>query len=456
MGVVRAASTCLALLAALALGACETVDGSRASPPAGAAAQSPTAADVPPLQPFDPGAPVEIERLPPPDALPPLLTPPAGASAGAKVALLLPLSGPQAALGRALLDAAAMALFEVAGERLVLLPKDTGAGPDGARLAAEQALADGASLILGPIFRDAAAAAGLAAASRGVNLITFSTDATVAGGNVFLFGFTPEQQVSRVVKYAAARGLLRYAALAPENAYGAAVTGALQKAAAEAGGSVARLESYPPDGRNMEAAVERLAGYQARKTALVERTRELADSDSAAARRELSDLANREALNEYEFDALLLPEGGQMLRNLAPLLTYYEVDTARVKVLGTSQWEDPALGLEPALRGAWFAAVSPGAAEDFRRRYERAYGRKPPRIASLAYDAVALAAALAQRGPAMDAEALRNPSGFAGVDGVFRFGSDNVAERGLAVLEVGPDGFRVISEAPQSFEQRAF
>jgi ABC-type branched-subunit amino acid transport system substrate-binding protein len=408
------------------------------------------------MQPFDPGAPVEIERLPVPGQAGPMLTPPGGAPGAPKVALLLPLSGPQAGLGRALLDAATMALFEVAGDRLVLLPKDTAGTPDGARFAAEQASAEGANLILGPIFRDAAAAAGPVAAARGLSLITFSTDSTVAGGNVFLFGFTPEQQVSRVVKYAVERDLLRFAALAPENAYGAAVTRALQQAAAEAGGSVTRLESYPTDGRNLETAVERLAGYQARKAALAARKRELAASDSAAARRELADLANREALNEYEFDALLLPEGGQTLRNLAPLLTYYEIDTARVKVLGTSQWEDPSLGREPALRGAWFAAASPRAAQEFQRRYERAYGRKPPRIASLAYDAVALAAALAQSGAGMNAEALRNPSGFAGVDGIFRFGPDNVAERGLAVLEVGPDGFRVISEAPQTFEPRAF
>lgn len=408
------------------------------------------------MAPFDPGAPVEIERLPQPGEFGPTLTPPGGAPAAVRVALLLPLSGPQATLGRALLDAAAMALFEAAGDRLVLLPKDTGAGPDGARLAAEQALAEGAGLILGPIFRDAAAAAGPVAAARGVNLITFSTDASVAGGNVFLFGFTPDQQVKRVVEYAVARGMLRFAALAPENAYGATVTRALQQAATGAGAAVVRLESYPPDGRGADAAVERLAGFQGRKAALDDRRRELAASDTAAARRELSALANREALNEYDFDALLLPEGGPNLRALAPLLTYFEVDVGRVKVLGTSQWDDPALAREPALRGAWFAAASPGAAQDFERRFERAYGRKPPRIASLAYDAVALAAALAGGGPVIGDEALRNPNGFVGVDGVFRFGPDNIAERGLAVLEVGPDGFRVISEAPRTFEQRAF
>jgi ABC-type branched-subunit amino acid transport system substrate-binding protein len=399
---------------------------------------------------------VAIERLPLPGETAPSLTPPGGAPGAPKVALLLPLSGPQAGLGRALLDAAYMALFEVGGDQLVLLPKDAGANPAAARLAAEQAAAEGASLILGPVFRDAAAAAGPVAAARGLNLITFSTDSTVAGGNVFLFGFTPEQQVSRVVKYAVERGLLRFAALAPENAYGAAVTRALQKAAAETNASVTWLGSYSIEGGELDAAVRRIAGFEARKAALAARKRELAASDSAAARRELSDLANREALNEYDFDALLLPEGGQTLRNLAPLLAYYEVDVSRVKLLGTSQWADPTLGREPALRGAWLAAASPGAAEEFQRRYERVYGRKPPRIASLAYDAVALAAALAQRGAAMDAATLHAASGFAGVDGIFRFGPDNVAERGLAVLEVGTDGFRVISEAPQSFEPRAF
>lgn len=398
------------------------------------------------------GAPIDIERLPAPVA--PGLMPPAAVEP-VKVALLVPLSGPQANLGRALLDSALLALFEVGDERLTLLPKDTGGSPQTAQLAAEQALAEGATLILGPVFRDAAAAVGPVAAARGVNVITFSTDSSVAGGNVFLFGFTPDQQVDRVVKYAAARGLLRFAALTPANAYGVAVGRALQISAAEAGGEVVRIETYS-DASGATAAVERLAGFQARKAALAERRRALTAADTASARRELAELGNREAVSEYDFDAVLLPEGGQTLRNLVPLLTYYEIDTNRVRVLGTSQWDDPTLGRELALRGAWFAAPPPAAAQDFANRFERAYGRKPPRLGSLAYDAVALAAALAKSGSGFGAEALRSPNGFVGVDGIFRFRADNVAQRGLAVLEVQAGGFRVISDAPQTFEERAF
>jgi len=455
----RAASACLALLAALALAACEaTVVEPRAPAPVVAAPPPPSVPPAPTPTPsaLDPGAPVEIERLPAPGVgAAPQLTPPAPGGEATKVALLLPLSGPNAALGRALLDAATMALFEAGGDRLRLLPKDSGATPEAARVAAEQAVAEGAVLILGPIFRDAAAAAGAVAAPRGVNVVTFSTDVSVAGGNVFVFGFTPEQQVDRVAKYAASRGVLRFAALTPDNPFGAAVARALQAAATQAGGTVVRSESYPPEARGAEPIVSRLVRYDGRKAQLVERRRELTAADTPASRRDLAALVNRDALNEYDFDAILIPEGGPALRAIAPLLTYYEVDVTRVRVLGTGQWQDPALAREPALRGAWFAAPSPVAAEAFEQRFERAFGRRPPRLASLAFDSVALAAALLKAGDFGPA-ALRNPNGFAGVDGIFRFPPNNVAERGLAILEVGPDGFRAISEAPQTFEQRGF
>ena len=122
-------------------------------------------------------------------------------------------------------------------------------------------------------------------------------------------------------------------------------------------------------------------------------------------------------------------------------------------MLGTGQWDESGVGAEPALIGGWFAAPPPSERADFEKRYERAYGRKPPRLATLVYDATALAAVLAQAegGPDFSVEALTDPNGFAGRDGIFRLVPEGVTERGLAVLEVEPRGFKVISEAPESF-----
>ena len=130
----------------------------------------------------------------------------------------------------------------------------------------------------------------------------------------------------------------------------------------------------------------------------------------------------------------------------------------QVRVLGTGLWDDSGTTREPALVGGWFAAPTPEAAGDFQRRFEAAYGHRPPRIASLAYDAAALAAVLAgiEQGPRFDHATLTSASGFAGNDGIFRFRQDGIAERGLAVLEVTKDGFRVLSEAPATFEAPAF
>jgi hypothetical protein len=150
----------------------------------------------------------------------------------------------------------------------------------------------------------------------------------------------------------------------------------------------------------------------------------------------------------------LLPEGGELLKSLAPLLPYYDIDTAEIRVLGTGRWDDAKVRLEPALLGGWFAGADRTAAADFRGRYQTTFGHAPPRLASLAYDAMALAAVLAQEagGPDFSNRAIANPDGFVGSDGIFRFGADGVAQRGMAILEIERDGFRVRRQAPITFE----
>jgi ABC-type branched-subunit amino acid transport system substrate-binding protein len=336
-----------------------------------------------------------------------------------KVALLLPLSGPQGPLGRSMLDAAQLALYDLASERFTLVPRDTRGTPQGAVEAARAALADGASLVLGPLFGPEVAAVKPVAAAAGVEVLAFSTDWTLAGDNAYIMGFVPADQVNRIVGYARSHGITRFAALIPRSPYGEAVAVSLQAAVSRAGGLLGPVERYDP-----------------------------AQADLAAPARALAQTPGMP-------QAVMLAEGGPRVKALASALAAGGLDTRQVRLLGTGLWDEPGLGTEPALAGAWFAAPAPESRSGFETRFEAAYGAKPPRIATLSYDATALVAVLARMAKTAQPfprAALTNPSGFAGIDGVFRLRPDGVVERGLAVLEITATGARVMDPAPSSFE----
>jgi ABC-type branched-subunit amino acid transport system substrate-binding protein len=295
--------------------------------------------------------------------------------------------------------------------------RDTGGGPGTAATAAKSAIDDGARLILGPLLAAEVEAAKPVTQAANVPLIAFSTATQLAGNGTWLLGFDPRQEVERVTRYAQAHGHTNFAVLAPANAYGDLAATAARDAVTLVGANLARVGRYDPTSPDLASAVQRFAA-------------------------------------DVNFDALLLPEGGQRLRSLAPLLAFYHVDVTTVKLLGTGLWDEPGLGREPALEGGWYAAPAPASRADFEKRFEALYKHAPPRLATLGYDAMALAAVLARgnRGEEFSAAALTNPSGFAGLDGIFRLRSDGVAERGLAVLEVHRTGTTVIDEAPTSFQ----
>lgn len=388
--------------------------------------------------------------VPSPEAVPET---PAEAETRPVVALLLPLSGSSAAAGKALLDAATVAAFDVGDDSFILLPRDTGGTPEGATAAAKDAIEAGARLIIGPLFGAEVPAVAALARPAGVNVIALSNDRSVAGSGVFVLGITPQTQIERIVGFARSRGLQRIAALLPGNTFGSTVEEALRRTAAAGATQVGQIERYDPAAGDATAVVRRFAAYETRRAALLQQRRELESRDDEIARQALRRLDGIDTLGEVGFDSVLLPDFGDRLLALAPLLPYYDVDPGRVRFLGSALWEDSRVTREPALIGAWFPAPPPEARSDFAKRFQEVYGREPPRLATLAYDAVALAAVLARAGdqPDFSQAAIVNPNGFAGSDGIFRFSPAGVAERGLAVLEVRRDGFRTISPAPQDF-----
>jgi len=375
-------------------------------------------------------------------------------ASGTRVALLLPLSGEFGELGTALARAAELALFDVANDEFVLIPIDTLGTPEGARAAMERAIAENVSLVLGPLLSSSVTAVRDRAADAGLMVVSFTTDPAVAGNGVFVMGFRARPQVERLIEYAVDQGLYRFAVLAPDDAYGHSVAATLQEVADRYYASVTNIEFYDPATEDLTPVARRLADYDKRRKALLDYRKALAASADPAAKEELESLKKVDTLGNVDFDAVLLPEGGTRLRMVASLLSFYDVDTDTVRYLGTGQWDDEALSDEPTLRGGWFSAPPPTVARRaFEGRYKESFGAEPPRIATLAYDAVALAAALAQAegGPNFSYLGLTTPNGFVGIDGIFRFRADGMVDRGLAVLEVGRRGFHIISPPPDSF-----
>ena len=348
--------------------------------------------------------------------------PQAGAAIGAgkvKVALILPLSagGNAGVAAVSMRNGAEMALAEFNSQDLQLLVKDDGGSAPGAQQAAQQALEEGAELILGPLFAFSVAPVGQLARSRNVPVIAFSTDANVAARGVYLLSFLPESDVDRIVGYAVAQGKRSFAAAIPDNAYGTVVEAAFKQAVARRGARVIALERYPIDRAQMQASVRTVA--------------------QAASRA----------------DAVFIPDGADSVATVVQVLAANGVDPKRVQLLGTGLWEDPQIFSNSALDGAWYAGPDTTGFRNFSGRYRSRYGQDPARTASLAYDAVALIAALTktQGQQRFTDEVLTNTSGFTGIDGLFRFRADGSNQRGLAVMRVAPSGGQVVSPAPKSF-----
>ncbi|MER2520597.1 MAG: penicillin-binding protein activator [Bdellovibrionales bacterium] len=341
-----------------------------------------------------------------------------------KAAILLPLSGPHASLGQTMLNAAQQAVFDTEATGFELMPRDTGSGGEKAELAAKDAIANGAQILIGPLFAANVPAVRAIAQQANLNVLALSSDASKAERGVYIMGFSPKEQVERIIAFAATKGLRRFAALLPRDSYGELVGNVFREAVARNGGTIAAIET---------------CDFKA------------AHAQSSAPLPCLNALTAKRG----QFDALLLPEGGDDLTLLANRLAAMGLGPDHVKPLGTGLWDVPGLGLRiPALVGGWYAATDPAARRDFVASYQRAYGQEPSRLATLAYDTTAMAAVLARRGAAYDAYALTNPGGFSGLDGIFRLRPNGLVERGLAVLEVTPSTPSILDAAPASFATR--
>ncbi len=333
-----------------------------------------------------------------------------------KVGLILPMSasGNAGLAATSMKNAAEMALAEFQNPNIQLLVKDDGGSPQGAQQGAQQAVSEGAEILLGPLFALSVPSVAQVARAHNISVIAFSTDSSIASRGVYLLSFLPESDVSRIVEYSASIGKKSFAALLPDNAYGNVVEASFKTAVSRRGGRVVAFEKYGADRATSARNVAQQLG---------------------------------------QADALLIADDGDSVVATADALTAAGANLRNIQLLGTGLWDNPRVFSSPNLQGGLYAAPDPAGFRAFSGRYRTRYGGEPVRTATLAYDAVALVAALARTQAAQhfSPDVLQNPSGFAGIDGLFRFRPDGSNERGLAVMRVGNNGSVPVAGSPKSF-----
>lgn len=342
------------------------------------------------------------------------------------IGMILPLSGAQAEIGGQMRDAALMGLYDAletapkldAAAAPKLLIRDSGASPAQSAQAAQELIAEGASIILGPLVAADVAAAGKITAENGLALISFSNTLDVARPNVYVFGFLPYQQVNRVAQYAAQQQIEHYSALAPQDDYGRMVVRDFSQAMQGQGKVVQPVDFYPAGSTPSAADLKRLTN-------------------------------NAQKIGQQR-KALFLPASDASLETIAAhFMSDAKANGGFLKLLGTGLWDQPqTLGI-PALQGAWFATTSPDLSLKYNERFNDQYGYLPTRVASLAYDAVMLAAGQAiERGSAglSPAALLQKGSFNLPANGKVRLNANGRVDRALAVVQVG-QGFSILSPA---------
>ncbi|MEM7460993.1 MAG: penicillin-binding protein activator [Pseudomonadota bacterium] len=362
-----------------------------------------------------------------------------------RAGVLLPFTHPNERVrqqAEGMLAGIELALFDFGNENVVLLPKDTGGSQSQAVTAAEDLRNQGADVVLGPLFganvqqvREALTPPqesdffGFTTepAEEPNPVIAFSNDRSVASYGAWLASIAPEEEVTAIIEYAALRGYDQFAFFGPQSGLGTQIEAAMQQAVLENGGFMLTSGFYPASSTNPNTEAEYFA-------------QTIANAVESGAR-----------------IAVLVPERGNRLRRIAPLLAYYGVDTRQVKMLGTGAWNDPNIWREPSLRGAWFPTAPSVDVADFEQRFARMYGAQPSSLAAVAYDAAALVIALSEDGELTSGE-LINRDGFMGINGLFRFRDDGTAERSLAIMEIDPtledgSGAKEILPVSPSFDE---
>ena len=371
-----------------------------------------------------------------------------------KIGLLLPLSGPDSLLGNALLKSAQMAVFDNKNDDIYLYPFDTTGTPQGSRKAVEKAISNDVSIIIGPVFSNSVFAITEIVQESGIPVISLSTDKKVSGNGIYLMGFMPDDPINAIISYAASQGCKDLGAVIPNNNYGKIVYQILEQSSIENNISFVKKIFINPQSEDFSEEIKKFANYPKRHADLLERREELIGKEDEYSKKALSRLENIDTLGDPPFNCVFLPFGGRILKTVATLLAFYDVDPKKVQFLGTMQWADVSLGTEPPLLGGWFAAPEFKKWSKFSDRYEKYFNENPVRLSSVIYDSISLIFHLYGNNSDISSIDLVDKKGFSGLDGIFRFTSDGTTERKLAILEVQRSKFKIVKKPDTVFDTK--
>lgn len=379
-----------------------------------------------------------------------------GGSSNFRVGVLLPLSGDASRYGQGLKNATMLALEDAKNPNLILQYYDTKSTPEGARTAVTNALNQSTQVIIGPLKSSEVRAIAEETTSRHVPVIAFSTSEEVLQPNVYTLGLLVDEQVNRIVTFAANKGRSRLALLLPDNATGIAVAKAAIKSAQHNQINVTRIAFYQPNTTDFSDILKKMTDYGTRSGRMERMKKSLqakANQGDESAKKALKRVSTHDTLGEVDFDMVLIPETGAKLKSAISMFGYYDVFAPDVKFLGTSIWESSKLNNETTILGSWYPAMSRNHSNYFANKYAFVYGEKPQALYSLAYDAVALSNALAHQKSGDLTAVITNPDGYVGINGMFRLFENGYNQHSMDIIEVRKTGDVVIDQAPKRFSE---
>ena len=362
---------------------------------------------------------------------------------GYKAAMLLPLSGKLAKQGESLQNATLLAMSELGEKNIVINFFDTESTPSGALQAARAAVAQNAEIIIGPLTGDEAEAISPLTKSERIPVVSFSTSPRILQNGVYSLGLLSSEQISSVIKFAAAKGRKNFAILVPDNSYGMGLAKAAYETTKDNSVNLVKIGFYPPESIDFTQILSDMTDYakRAEQAELLKKAAEnkLENGDESAAE-ELKRLKNIDSVGEVDFDAIIMPESGAKLKSASSMLGYYDVFSPEVMILGTATWDNTNLTKETTLYGAYYPALSKEHSVYLAEQYQKAYGHYPESLSLMAYDAVSLLSELAKSGDNSTATRLLSERGFTGINGDFKFFADGTNSHKLKIFEITAKG----------------
>lgn len=372
-----------------------------------------------------------------------------------KVAMLLPLSGKSSVYGVGLKNAALMSLEDSGNKNLLLKFYDTQSSPNGARNAVNEAINSGVNLILGPLMSDEVLAISDRALNQQIPVISFSTSPQALKEGIYTLGLLGEEQIKRIISYAASKQRNKIALMVPDTTAGLNVAKAAVLNASKYGANIVKIGFYPAETLDFAPIVKSLTDYDKRSEEITKRKKnleKLANAGDKAAAKELSMIKNVYTTGEIDFDAVLIAETGSRLKSAAVMFGYYDIYYPDIMFLGTSIWENTSLNKETTLYHGVYPVISRVHNNYFNKKYESLFDTTPNQLYSFAYDSVALASALANKDNINIYDDITDANGYIGINGAFRILKNGTNEHSLDVVEVTQEGPKIVDKAPAKFE----